>query len=126
MGALQVESQKCGVSPQFRHRGGIYRVMGELHRLGEIGLAPSGGRSAGRVERPPPTFSTAMAFYSSCRTHVLKAVGQTNINHGRLAKEFSRPVGPFGQGFGPLDPCVKYTPVVMMILIFGQLYSVIP
>jgi hypothetical protein len=35
-------------------------------------------------------------------------------------------LGPFGLGFGPLDPCVKYTPVVMMILIFGQLYFVVP
>jgi hypothetical protein len=37
-----------------------------------------------------------------------------------------RPFGPFGLGFGPLGPCVKYTPVVMMILIFGQFYFVIP
>jgi hypothetical protein len=29
-------------------------------------------------------------------------------------------------GFDPLGPCVKYTPVVMMILIFGQVYFVIP
>jgi hypothetical protein len=27
--------------------GVIYRVVGELHRLGEVGLAPSGGRAAG-------------------------------------------------------------------------------
>jgi hypothetical protein len=26
--------------------GGIYRAMGELHRLGEVGSAPSGGRPA--------------------------------------------------------------------------------
>jgi hypothetical protein len=29
-------------------------------------------------------------------------------------------------GFGPLGTCVKYTPVMMMILTFGQLYFVIP
>jgi hypothetical protein len=29
-------------------------------------------------------------------------------------------------GFGPLGPRVKYTPVVMLILTFGQLYFVIP
>jgi hypothetical protein len=38
----------------------------------------------------------------------------------------SRPLCPFGLGFGPLGPCVKYTPMVMMILTFGQLYFVIP
>jgi hypothetical protein len=29
-------------------------------------------------------------------------------------------------GSGPLGPHVKYTPVVMMILTFGQLHFVIP
>jgi hypothetical protein len=51
-------------------------------------------------------------------TRVLEAVGQTGIKRGRL--------GPFGLGFGPLSPCVKYTAVVMMILTFGQFYFVIP
>jgi hypothetical protein len=36
------------------------------------------------------------------------------------------PLGPFSLGFDALDPCVKYNPVVMMILTFGQLYFVIP
>jgi hypothetical protein len=37
-------------------------------------------------------------------------------------------VGPAGQAWGlaPLGPCVKYTTVVMIILIFGQLHLVIP
>jgi hypothetical protein len=35
-------------------------------------------------------------------------------------------LGPFSLGFGTLGPCVKYTPVVMLILTFGQLYFVIP
>jgi hypothetical protein len=35
-------------------------------------------------------------------------------------------LGPFDLGFGQLGPCIKYTPVVMMILIFGHLYFVIP
>jgi hypothetical protein len=30
-------------------------------------------------------------------------------------------LGPFSLVFGPLGPCVKYTPVVMMIVTFGQL-----
>jgi hypothetical protein len=74
MRALQVKSLKCGVCmPSFSPYGGIYRTMGELQRLREVGLAPSGGRPAkprGRLagwERPPLTFSTALAFYSSCR-----------------------------------------------------------
>jgi hypothetical protein len=37
-----------------------------------------------------------------------------------------RPLGPLGLGSGLLGPRVKYTPVVMMILTFGQLYFVIP
>jgi hypothetical protein len=35
--------------------------------------------------------------------------------------------GPTWPGvWPPLDPCVKYTPVVMMILTFCQLYFIIP
>jgi hypothetical protein len=37
-----------------------------------------------------------------------------------------RPLGLFSLGFVPLNPRVKYTPVVMMILTFGQLHFVIP
>jgi hypothetical protein len=37
----------------------------------------------------------------------------------------SRPLGPIGMGSGPLGPRVKYTPVVMIILTFGQLHFVI-
>jgi hypothetical protein len=33
-------------------------------------------------------------------------------------------MGPLGLGFGPLGPRVKYTPVVMLILTFGQLHFV--
>jgi hypothetical protein len=35
-------------------------------------------------------------------------------------------LGPLGLGSGPLGPCVKHTPVVMMVLTFGQLHFVIP
>jgi hypothetical protein len=31
------------VSSHFHCGRGIYRAVGELHRLGEVGLAPSGG-----------------------------------------------------------------------------------
>jgi hypothetical protein len=34
------------VCSDFHQRGGIYRVMGELHRLGRGGNSPSGGRLA--------------------------------------------------------------------------------
>jgi hypothetical protein len=34
------------VSSHFHHRGGIYRAVGEMHQLGEVSLAPSGGRLA--------------------------------------------------------------------------------
>jgi hypothetical protein len=37
-----------------------------------------------------------------------------------------RPLCPLGLGSDPLSPRVKYTPVVMMILTFGQLHFVIP
>jgi hypothetical protein len=67
MRALQVESPKYGVF--ISTVWGIYRVVGELHRLGEVGLAPSGGRSAKPHDRsvgwsgihqlsPPPWLSS--------------------------------------------------------------------
>jgi hypothetical protein len=37
-----------------------------------------------------------------------------------------RPPGPLGLRSSPLGPHVKYTPVVMMILTFGQLHFVVP
>jgi hypothetical protein len=126
MGALQVESPKCGVCPLISSVGGrgIYRAVGELHRLGEVGLAPSGGRPAGWSSlhqlSPPPWPSTL---------HVDTCPRSRGPNRHK-----TWPAGygvwpafrPFRPGFGPLDPCVKYTPVVMMILTFGQLYFVIP
>jgi hypothetical protein len=36
------------------------------------------------------------------------------------------PLSPFSLGFGSLSPRVKYTPMVMMILTFGQLNFFIP
>jgi hypothetical protein len=37
-----------------------------------------------------------------------------------------RPLGSLGLGSDPLGPRVKYTPVVMLILIFGQIHFIIP
>jgi hypothetical protein len=36
-----------------------------------------------------------------------------------------QPLCLLGLGSGPLGPCVEYTPVVMVILTFGQLHFVI-
>jgi hypothetical protein len=47
MRALQLEFPKCGVCVDFHREGGIYRSEWDLHRLGEVGLAPGGGRPAG-------------------------------------------------------------------------------
>jgi hypothetical protein len=47
--ALQVEFPTCGVCVLISTGGGIYRVVGELHRLGEIGLVLGGGRVASHV-----------------------------------------------------------------------------
>jgi hypothetical protein len=47
MRALQVESLNCGVWVNFHHEGGIYRSELDLHRLGEVSLAPGGGRPVG-------------------------------------------------------------------------------
>jgi hypothetical protein len=127
MRALQVESPKCGVSSHFHHRGGIYRVVGELHQLGEVGMAPSGGWSVGwsSLHRlsPPPWPSTPRV--DTCpRSHGPNRHKTWQVDQGVWPVEW--PLGPFGLGFGPLGPCVKYTPVVMMILTFGQFYFVIP
>jgi hypothetical protein len=46
MKSLQVEFLKCGVCVDFHYEGGIYRGKWDLHRLGEVGLVPSGGRAA--------------------------------------------------------------------------------
>jgi hypothetical protein len=44
---LQVESPKYGVCLLISTVGVIYRVVGELHQLGEVGLVPSGDRPDG-------------------------------------------------------------------------------
>jgi hypothetical protein len=110
----------------FHREGVIYKGEWDLHRLGEVSLAPGGdrptkpcGRSASRVERPPPTLSTDLGFSSSCRHVSTKARAEMPQT---LA---GRPLCPLSQSTGPLGPRVKYTPVVMIILTFGQLHFVI-
>jgi hypothetical protein len=123
-----VESPKCGVCLLISTvGGGIYRVMGALHRLGDVGLVPSGGRPVGwsglHQLSPPPWPSTP---------HVDMCPQSRGPNRhktlpaGQGVWPADRPLGPFGLGFGPLGSYVKYTLMVMMMLIFGQLYFVIP
>jgi hypothetical protein len=74
-------------------------------------------RPADRVERPAPTQTSP--------PHV--DVWQPRLGWNRLKPwPVGRPLSPLGLGSGPLGPHVQYTPVVMMILTFGQLYFVIP
>jgi hypothetical protein len=79
---------------------------------------------AGRVELSPPNQPSPPhvdAWQARLRSNRLKpwpadqGVGPA-----------SWPLCPLGLESGPLGPRVKYTPVVMMILIFGQLHFVIP
>jgi hypothetical protein len=73
--------------------------------------------SAGRVEQPPPTWASPLRGDT----------WQPSLGPNRLKLwSAGRPLGPLGLGSGPLGPRVKYTPVVMMILTFGQLHFVIP
>jgi hypothetical protein len=120
MRALQVESSKCGVSSHLQGHG-------ELHQLEKVDLVPSGGRPAGwsglhRLS-PPPRPSTP-------RVDLCPRSYGPNRHKTWLADQevwtACRSLGPFGLGFGPPGSCVKYIPVVMMILIFAQLYFVIP
>jgi hypothetical protein len=64
--------------------------------------------------------STDSGFYSTCRRVAIKARAEPPST---LA---GRSLGPLGLAFGPRGPHVKYIPVVMMILTFGQLHFVIP
>jgi hypothetical protein len=132
--SLQVKSPKCGMCILISTIGGIYRVMRELHRLGEVGLTPRGGRptkprgwpamwSSLHQLSPPPWPSTPLVDRCpqsrSPNRHKTWPAGQGVWPVGR-------PLDPSGLGFGPLGPCVKYTPVVMSILRCDQLYFVIP
>jgi hypothetical protein len=78
-------------------------------------------RMAGRAGGAASTdFLHRLGLSSSCRRLATKAraeAPQTLVD---------RPLGPLGLGSGPLGPGVKYTHVVMMILIFDQLHFVIP
>jgi hypothetical protein len=80
--------------------GGIYMCKWDLHRLGEVGLVPGGGRLDKSHGRPirwsglhrPPTFNTNSSFSSSCRHVATKAwVEQPQTLAGRPAPGSTRP-----------------------------------
>jgi hypothetical protein len=72
--------------------GGIYCAVGELHHLGEVGLVPNGGWPVGEAST---NFLLRLSLLLLVWTCVLKAMGQTDIKHGRPAKEFCWPAGPW-------------------------------
>jgi hypothetical protein len=82
MRALQVEFPKwlCVFLFPPEAGGGIYRAVMELHRLGRGDnsplLAGLATWPAGRLERLPPTFSSALAFLFSCRCVSMKLRNQ--------------------------------------------------
>jgi hypothetical protein len=121
MRVLQVEYPKCGVSPHFQCRG--VWAMGELHRLGEVGLAPSGGRPAKPHGRSAGWSGLHQLSPQPCpSTPCVDTCPQSHRPNRHKTWPTGRPLGPFGLGFGPLGPCIKYTPMVMMILTFCQFY----
>jgi hypothetical protein len=82
----------------------------------------------GWVEGPPPTFSTDSGFSSSGR-RVATTVGPNRLKPWLASQRVGpvgRPLGSLALGSGPLGLHVKYTPMVMMILTFGQLHVVVP
>jgi hypothetical protein len=87
--------------------GGIYRVVGELHRLEKLVwcqvVAGRQSHVAGQLGGVASTnFLHRLGLLLLVQTRVLKATGQTNIKHGRPAKEIGRPAfGPFRVGVWP-------------------------
>jgi hypothetical protein len=104
----------------------IYKGEWDLQRLGEVSLVPGGGRAA--KPRGWLVGWSGLHWLSP-----LSRASPPRVDAWQLMVGSNRPKpyavgGPLGQlglGSGPLVPRVKYTPVVMMILTFGQLHFVI-
>jgi hypothetical protein len=118
----------------FHHEGGFYMGEWDLHRLGEVGLVPGGGRAAKPCSRPgrwsglhrlsPPTRTSPP--HVDARQPRLRPDYHKPGPADQGVRPADRPLGQLDLGSGPLGPHVNYTPVVMMILTFGQLHFVIP
>jgi hypothetical protein len=110
--------------------GGIYRGEWDPHRLGEVGLVPGGGWAA-KPHGWPAEWSGfhRLGLLLLVSTHGNQVLSQTPLNPGHPTKELGRPASPRAHsawGLGSLGTCVKYTSVIIMILIFGQLHLVNP
>jgi hypothetical protein len=101
MRSLQVESPKCGESPHFHHRGVFIGLWGggsstDLEK--SVWHHVVAGRPSHVADRLGGAASTdflhrlGLLLMYTC---VLEAVGQNDIKHGRLAKEFGQPVVPW-------------------------------
>jgi hypothetical protein len=108
----------CQLSPQKGVFIGVNGTSTDLKR--SVWCQVVAGRPSHRAGQPGGAASTDMGFSSSCRHVATKAWAEPPQT---LA---SWPLGPLCLGPGPLGPRVKYTPVVMMILTFGQLHCAIP
>jgi hypothetical protein len=110
----------------FHREGDIYRGEWDIHRLGEVGLAPGGGRPAKPRGRPVGWSGLHPLSQLTWASPPHVDVWQPRLGSNYLIPwPTGWPLGPLGLGSGPLGPCVKYTSAVMMILTFGQLYFVI-
>jgi hypothetical protein len=88
---LQVENYKMSVVFDFHHEEGIDKGEWDLHRLGEVGLAPGSGRVV--ADRPDGATSTDSNFSSCCR-HVANKAQAEPPQHlaDRPAPRPTRPV----------------------------------
>jgi hypothetical protein len=107
----------------FSHSRAYIGVEGSLHRLGKVGLEQMDGTPLGLhclQASKPSSWTDVETCQPSPGPSWLKPwpPGQRVVSAGWH-------LGPPGLGFGPLGPCVKYTPMAMLILAFGQLHFVI-
>jgi hypothetical protein len=126
-GELQNE---CGVSTfTVREGGGVFLGVNgtstDLERsVWPQVVAERPSHMAGRVEWPPLTRASPPRIDAWQRRLGLNRLKPWPTDQGFGLS--GRHLGPLGLGFDPLGPRVKYTPVVMMILTFGQLHFVVP
>jgi hypothetical protein len=78
----------------------------------------------GRVDRPPPAQASPPLVDAWQPRLGLNLLKPWLVSQG--VGPAGQPLGPLGLGSGSLGLHVKYTPMVIIILTFGQLYFVIP